>query len=173
VERLTDDRFLKDGFYQPKSKDEEKEIRSIGKDLTFEKLYRHCAEVEKQNAEQKAEIERLTREVDKQKNFVTAWEESWKIANEQNTKIRVKLKKENAELQKQVDELKKTISIKVGYIDRVESEVVEWQFATKKSVKDTAKEILQRIMTIIKKSDGFLCEEVVRIMAKQNGVEVE
>jgi hypothetical protein len=56
--------------------------------------------------EQKAEIERLTREVDKQKNFVTAWEESWKIADEQNTKMRVKLKKENAELQKQVDELK-------------------------------------------------------------------
>lgn len=49
------------------------------------------------------ENERLTREVDKQKNFVTAWEESWKIANEQNTKTRVKLKKENAERKKQVE----------------------------------------------------------------------
>ena len=39
--------------------------------------------------------------------------------------------------------------------------------------KDTAKEILQTIMTIIKKSDCFLPEEVVEILAKQNGVEVE
>ena len=39
--------------------------------------------------------------------------------------------------------------------------------------KETSKEILQTIMNIIKKSDGFLAEEVIRIMAKQNGVKVE
>ena len=59
MERLTDDRFLKDGFYQPKSKEEEKEIRSMGNDLTFEKLYKHCAEVEKQNAELQKQVDEL------------------------------------------------------------------------------------------------------------------
>jgi hypothetical protein len=59
VERLTDDRFLKDGFYQPKSKDEEKEIRSMGNDLTFEKLYKHCAEVEKENTELQKQVDEL------------------------------------------------------------------------------------------------------------------
>ena len=57
---MTDDRFLKNGFYQPKSKDEEKEIRSMANDLTFEKLYRHCAEVEKQNAELQKQVDELT-----------------------------------------------------------------------------------------------------------------
>ena len=59
MERLTDDRFLKDGFYQPKSKEEEKEIRSMGNNLTFEKLYKHCAEVEKQNAELQKQVDEL------------------------------------------------------------------------------------------------------------------
>ena len=60
MERLTDNRFLKDGFYQPKCKDEEKEIRSMGNDLTFEKLYKHCAEVEKENAELQKQVDELT-----------------------------------------------------------------------------------------------------------------
>lgn len=60
--RLTDDRFLKDGFYQPKSKEEEKEIRSMGNDLTFEKLYKHCSKVEKQKDE-------LQKQVDELKNY--------------------------------------------------------------------------------------------------------
>ncbi len=59
MERLTDDRFLKEGFYQPKSKEEEKEIRSMGNDLTFEKLYKHCAEVERQNAELQKQVDEL------------------------------------------------------------------------------------------------------------------
>ena len=68
MERLTDDRFLKNGFYQPKSKEEEKEIRSIENDLTFEKLYKHCAEVEKQNAELQKQLDEL-----KERNY---WLES-------------------------------------------------------------------------------------------------
>ena len=63
MERLTDDRFLKDGFYQPKNKDEEKEIRSMGKDLTFEKLYRHCAELEKKNAELQKQVDELKEKI--------------------------------------------------------------------------------------------------------------
>ena len=59
MERLTDDRFLKDGFYQPKSKEEEKGIRNTANDLTFEKLYKHCAEVEKQNAELQKQVDEL------------------------------------------------------------------------------------------------------------------
>lgn len=39
--------------------------------------------------------------------------------------------------------------------------------------KETAKEVLQTIMDIIKKSDCFLSQEVVRILAKNRGVEVE
>ena len=59
MERLTDDRFLKDGFYQPKSKEEAKEIRYMSSDLTFEKLYKHCAEVEKENAELQKQVDEL------------------------------------------------------------------------------------------------------------------
>lgn len=67
-----------------------------------------------------------------------------------------KLHRENIELQKQVDKC----FMEVGKM-------------CAEAEKDTAKEILQKIMNIIKKSNGFLAEEVVRIMAKQNGVEVE
>lgn len=52
---------------------------------------------------------------------------------------------------------------------------VEEIIASKERIKskETAKEILQTIMDIIKKSDCFLSQEVVRIMAKQFGVEVK
>lgn len=60
--RLTDDRFLKEGFYQPKSKEEAKEIRSMANDLTFEKLYRHCADVEKENERLHLELTRVRKE---------------------------------------------------------------------------------------------------------------
>ena len=85
----------------------------MSSDLTFEKLYKHCAEVERQNAE----------------------------------------------LQKQVDELNFDKNLLQKLLEKRE--------------KDTAKEILQTIMYIIKKSNGFLAEEVIRIMAKQKGVEVD
>ena len=75
MERLTDDRFLKDGFYQPKSKDEEKEIRSMGKDLTFEKLYRHCAELEKQNTKLQKQVDELKAKIPN--NCVVLSKEEW------------------------------------------------------------------------------------------------
>ena len=73
------------------------------------------------------------------------------------------------ELQKQVDELTafKNEAISMSLYGKGRKDGAEV------AVKDTAKEILQKIMNIIKKSDGFLAEEVVRILAKQNGVEVE
>ena len=74
--------------------------------------------------------------------------------------------KENAKLQKQVDEQDQEI-------DRLEKVVHDQAEQYYDLEQRTAKEILQKIMNIIKKSDGFLAEEVVRIMAKQKGVEVE
>jgi hypothetical protein len=93
-------------------------------------LKRELAEHEEFTQKAKAEIESL-----KCNSYKTSWKAKF-----------LEAKKENAELQKQVDELKKTIAIKEGYIDRVESEVVEWQFATKKAVKDTAKEIFTELL---------------------------
>lgn len=91
------------------------------------------------------------------------------------------------ELQEQVDELTRKNIAFATVIDSYENgEVSAETVATaitryyepiakkfkEQAVKDTAQEILQRIMNIIKKSDGFLAQEVVRIMAKQKGVEV-
>lgn len=125
MERLTDDRFLKDGFYQPKSKEEEKEIRSMGNDLTFEKLYKHCAEVEKENAKQKAEIEAW-------KAKSRELEQSWEIASSNEEKLRKQvneLTSQNEWLKNENDYLKKCADAFLGDY--------------KNSVKDTAKEILQ------------------------------
>lgn len=102
-------------------------------------------QIESKGYAQKAEIERLT--------------------EEKKTLVRL-----NQSLKKQVDEL----TDKLG---KVLSGIKADEFLTargvEQAVKDTAKEILQGIMHIIKKSDGFLAQEVVRIMAEQKGVEVE
>ena len=77
-----------------------------------------------------------------------------------------RLQSDNESLKKQVDELKQensVLSVTVELQDK----------AIEQAVKDTAKEILQKIMNIIKKSNGFLPEETVSVMAKINGVEVE
>ena len=88
-------------------------------------------------------------------------------------------------LQKQVDELTEERENMQAEIMRFEDmkftqehcdlyKENEWLKASlQQAVKDTAKEILQTIMNIMKKSDCFLAEDVVRILAKQNGVEVE
>ena len=77
------------------------------------------------------------------------------------------LANKNAELQKQVDKLKNRFENKACCNMSENCSMIQ------QAVKDTAKEILQKIMNIIKKSNGFLAEEVIRIMAKQEGVEVE
>ena len=157
MERLTDDRFLKDGFYQPKSKEEEKEIRSMGNDLTFEKLYKHCVEVEKQNAELQKQIEAWkakSRELD----------EAWEIASCNEEK-----------LQKQVDELKaKQVIECYGMLKGCDM--------VKQAVKDTVKEIIADVKNCMRcfedDDDGYLLKKCefeffMREISKRKGVEVE
>ena len=113
--------------------------------------------------EQQAEIERLTRELD----------ELFDRHAKENQAASLLIEKRNneiAELQKQVDELKaENTELYKEHTTLIAGSILQ----KKQAVKDTAKEILQTIMSIIKKSNGFLAEEVVRILAKQNGVEVE
>lgn len=140
--------------------------------------------------EQKAKIKRLTEEKK------TAWRKFKEKVDEciELSMLLDKRASERAELQKQVDELKeKIMNLKSAMISRVAIKSYDTMLTTPddveeifgdayesefnkflgQAVKDTAKELLQKIMNIIKKSNGFLAEEVIRIMAKQKGVEVE
>lgn len=99
MERLTDDRFLKDGFYQPKNKNEEKEIRSMCNDLTFEKLYKHCAEVEKQNAELQKQVDKLKDERRKELLKANMFEGGFKAGRGSCTE-------ETARLREQIENMK-------------------------------------------------------------------
>lgn len=111
------------------------------------------------------EVERLTEERD-----MYADDLYWKAEVRKREDFITELTVENAELQKQVDELTDKLGkVLLG----IKTDEVLVAKGVEKAIKDTAKEILQKIMNIIKKSNGFLAEEVIRIMAKQNGVEVE
>ncbi len=101
-----------------------------------------------ENVAQQAEIERLTEEKQSLIGRKAGLDYSYN-----------QVKEKNAELQKQVEYWESETKIARRDIDE--------------AVKDTAKDVLQRIMNIIKKSDCFLSEEVIKIMAKQKGVEVE
>ena len=46
LKRLTDDRFVGDGFYQPKSKEERKEIQDMYKP-SYKEIYDRLAEYER------------------------------------------------------------------------------------------------------------------------------
>ena len=46
LKRLTDDRFVGDGFYQPKSKEERKEIQNMYKP-SYKEIYDRLAECER------------------------------------------------------------------------------------------------------------------------------
>ena len=46
LKRLTDDRFVSDGFYQPKSKEERKEIQDMYKP-SYKEIYDRLAEYER------------------------------------------------------------------------------------------------------------------------------
>lgn len=114
--------------------------------------------------EQNKEIERLTEErKTANKHDLVYWFNAYKECNEDCEKYAI----ENAELQKQVGELKLELQ---GQFDKG---VKAGCLMSKVGEQQAVKEILQKIMNIIKKSDGFLAEEVIRIMAKQKGVEVE
>jgi FtsZ-binding cell division protein ZapB len=103
-----------------------------------------------------AEIERLTEENGQLKGYNSG------------------LEYENAELQKQVDELKKRL------IDEFEKFKVEaYQKLKKQAVKDTAKEILQELSDFVDFEtfrEGYELTKVkrkIKEMAKYKGVEVE
>lgn len=133
------------------------------------------------------EIERKNAEPQKQVNDL-------KEEHENMQSVIFGLEEDKRQLQKQVIELKeKIMNLKTAMISRVamksydslltipddveeifgDAYESEFNGHLEQAVKDTAKEILQKIMNIIKKSDGFLAEEVIRILAKQKGVEVE
>jgi predicted transcriptional regulator len=111
-------------------------------------------------AEQKAEIERLT-------------EEKWQVQddldnyNEMNRELETK----NTELQKQVDELKKRL------VDEFEVFKVEAYGKVKlQAVKDTAKEILQYVGDLYDDGDqrfGLKSYQWHKNLCKRYGVEVE
>lgn len=70
-------------------------------------------------------IQRLQDELSRQKNFVAAWEKSWKIANEENTKLRVKLKKKIADLTEERENMQAEIMRLEEERTRLYSENVE------------------------------------------------
>lgn len=158
MERLTDDRFLKDGFYQPKSKDEEKEIHLMATDLTFEKLYKHCAELEKQNAELQKQVDGLNKPIEKFKD-TTALLDAYKSLEKEFTRRSQRLR----ELQGKEKQ----------FAVASHEECTEFQTAIQQAVKDTAKEILQDLYHEFDRiGDEGSCGEI-RLIAERYGVEVE
>lgn len=102
-----------------------------------------------------------------------------KVINEQNIEIKnlveennsLKLKmqeleSENASFSNSINEAAELVCNKNERISQLESSLDT-------AVKQKAKDILSDLMRIVEKSDGFLSEEAIRIMAKQNDVELE
>lgn len=150
-----------------------------------EEFDKELAEHEEFTKEAKAEIERL-------KSMIASWEETWARAEEQHTKKRVTLTKENAELRKQVDELKEEREnmqavifgleedkrLLQKQVDELKTENTELYkehttviagsiLQKKQAVKDTAKEILDMLYTPMPKTN------IVIEIKKRYGVEVE
>lgn len=75
------------------------------------------------------------------------------------------LKKDNAELQTQVDELKKSQVVHIHIDDKLQK---EYEYELKQAVKDTAKEIADWLITT--ESDK---EDLAKIIKEHYGVEVE
>lgn len=154
---------------------------------------------------QKVEIERLQREkADMHKDLIQAekYAERLSIDGEQltrrlnlandlyleRTKVLEDYRLKNAELQKQVDELKGDVISQTNYIERFEMDLLDYDFDIKKAVKDTAKEIFEKIFEALcvfstqgkseEYNEGFMqclneVDERVRKLAKERGVEVE
>lgn len=144
MEKLTDDRFLKDGFYQPKSKEEAKEIRSMGNDLTFEKLYKHCAEVEKQNVELQKQVDERENEIDRLEKVVHEQAEQYWDCKEQAVKDTAK---------------------------EILTELFHVNFETKCTVSNYRKS--KEDIEIVAKAILAAINEKIKEIAKRKGVEVE
>lgn len=157
-----------------KIKEQNAEIERLTKDKSF--ATRKMMESKAKAVELQKQVEQLTEERDKAKRDNTGL--FYNVS---------RVEKENAELQNQVDKYKEKwqtsytneLNLQKQVDELKEKQVIECHGMFKgcdmveQAVKDTAKEILQTIMDIIKKSDCFLSQEVVRILAKNSGVEVE
>ena len=132
-------------------------------------------------ADQKAELERLTEE-----NAIIKVNPPMIVGRNNGKTIRAKLlafdkmKEQNAELQKQVDELKKSQVVHIHIDDKLQK---EYEYELKQAVKDTAKEIIDELNSIkpnVRATYGVQ-EQVgvdiainrVKTYFKQKGVEVE
>lgn len=102
-----------------------------------------------------------------------------KVIDEQNIEIK-NLAEENNSLKLKMQELEEenasfgnSINEAAELICKKNERISQLENSLDAAVKQKAKDILSTLMRIVKKSDGFLSEEVIRIMAKQNNVEVE
>ena len=109
------------------------------------------AELDTTNAKQKAEIERLTEWKDKLQDTKDELEQQlidtgFKEYCEENKR----LTDENAELQKQVDELKTRVEYEKEYGNiKVAQALADFKIWKQQAVKDTAKEILQELSDFV------------------------
>lgn len=140
-------------------------------------LRKECEEHEEFTQKAKAEIERLTKKVD-----------GYLVLNQTIQTLNEKLIAENAELQKQVDELKSQVR---GRDKVIALQVEQCTQKEQQAVKDTAKEILQEIFDeqfeidvdidenskddVVKVGKAVLTaiHEKIELMADRYGVEVE
>ena len=88
--------------------------------------------------------------------------------------------------QKKVDELKSDVVYQTNYIERLETDLLDYDFDIKKAVKDTAKEILQMIDSHLREQNQFIINktqggsvykcaiaEIKLLIKERYGVEVE
>ena len=117
-----------------------------------------------QIAGQKAEIERLTAEIDQRREMMSRMDCNYA------TELR-----KNAELQKQVDELKKENARLDKNVKWFQEKIENGELFSEQAVKDTAKEIFAELfyMASIHHSDVANILAWAKEKAKQKGVEVE
>ena len=134
---------------------------------------------EKVIAEQKAEIERLKAQMteDNVTLFDTRMElEDCEKSNKSLQTMNFNLSQDNAELQKQVDELKKS---QVTYIHIDGQFKKECEYELQQAVKDTTKEIYQELADFVNYETFRKGYELIKVkrkikeIAKSKGVEVE
>ena len=148
-----------------------------GRNLCVENkaFYKDTKRIAQEHAEQKAEIERLTEE-----NAILKGNPPILVGRSLGKTIRAKLlafdkmKEQNAELQKQVDELETTNGQAMAYIEGLEYEL-------KQAVKDTAREIYGEIddsdILVVETQEYGEIEVVpmerLKEIIKSKGIEVE
>lgn len=124
----------------------------------YENLEKHAKKLEFENVEQKAEIERLTEEIDQRREMM----------HRMDCNYATELQK-NADFKKQVDELTEQLrKLKLAHTSLCE-ECADYCPRVPQAVKDTAKEILQELY----ETPHEYHEKKIFEIAKRKGVEVE